>query len=87
MKSFVIALLLAGSVCVGPARGVEVIYSTLGSSVPDYDADHGAIISGSSTPFGYEGIAVPFVPRPATRLASWISLSSTPAGLTRPWLS
>lgn len=39
-----------------------VIYSTLGSSSPDYDANHGMLITGSSTPAGEESIAVPFVP-------------------------
>lgn len=62
MKSILAVLGLAGFICIGPVRGSQVVYSTLGSSAPDYNASQGLLITGASLPPGYGGLAVPFVP-------------------------
>jgi hypothetical protein len=51
-----------------PSRA-GVIYSTLGSNFPVYDAYHGVSILGASLPPGYQGIAVPFTPSASYKVA------------------
>jgi hypothetical protein len=55
-------LLVVSGLCFLVSGRASVIYSTLGSGVPTYDASHGYLVTGSSLPPGYGGLAAPFTP-------------------------